>query len=157
MLFGGGGKCMTPHERLGKRLFLVLATLIILERLAGVVLALSGGLAEVKWLRSVVQPVGLVIAVAFLWQGDIWLRWLVGVACILSGGVQAFISGRVLFKLVAVTPPEATGFLLQVAGYPLGLFGVFGLLYVLAGALFLLSPSMRAFFRYQRERPRISF
>ena len=146
---------MTPQERRGKRLFLILATLIILEKLAGVGLALSGGLTEVKWFKSVVQPIGFALAVAFLWQGDVWLRWLVGAACVFSGGLLAFVSGRVLVKLAGVTPPEATGFFLQVAGYPIGLVGIFGLLYVVAGLLFLFSPSMRAFFRYQRERRRV--
>jgi hypothetical protein len=146
---------MTPQERRGKRLFLVLATLIVLEKLAGVGLTLSGGLAEVRWLKSVAQPLGFAIAVAFLWQGDVWLRWLVGVACVLSGGLLAFVSGRVLVKLAGVTPPEATGYFMQVAGYPIGLVGAFGLLYVLAGLLFLFSPGMRAFFRYQREGPRV--
>jgi hypothetical protein len=31
--------------------------------------------------------------------------------------------------------------------------GVFGLIYLVMGLLFLLSPSMKAFFRYQREGP----
>ena len=142
---------MTPQERRGKRLFLVLATLIILEKLAGLAITLTAGLAEINWLRSVLQPVAFALAVAFLWQGDTWLRWLVGAACLLSGGLLAFICGRVLLKLAGETPPAATEVFMQVVGYPIGLVGVYGLLYVLAGLLFLFSPSLRAFFRYQRE------
>src|ERR1700721_3486787 len=132
-------------------MFLVLATLIVLEKLSGVGIALSGGLAEVKWIKSVAMPLGIAMTVALLWQGDIWLRWLVGLLFVFTGGVRVYISGLVLAKLAGVTPPEATGFFMQAAGYPIGLIGVFGLLYVLAGLLFLVSPSMRAFFRYQRE------
>lgn len=146
---------MTPQERRGKWLFLALATLIVLEKLVGVGLTLFGGLAEVRWLKSVAQPVAFAFAVAYLWQGDVWLRWLVGVACVFSGGLLAFVSGRVLVKLAGVTPPEATGFFMQAAGYPIGLIGVVGLLYVAAGLLFLFSPSLRAFFRHQREGPRV--
>jgi hypothetical protein len=47
---------MTPQERRGKRLFLLLAILIILDKLVGVGLAISGGWAEVRWLKSVVTP-----------------------------------------------------------------------------------------------------
>jgi hypothetical protein len=143
---------ITPQVRRGKRLFLILAGFIILDKLAGVGLVLAGGLPDVKWLRSAALPVGFALAVACLWQGDIWLRWLVGVACIVSGGFLAFISGQVLLRLAAVTAPEAAGFFMRVAGYPIGLVGLFGLIYVLVGLLFLFSPSMRAFFKYQRQR-----
>lgn len=146
---------MTPQERRGRRLFLILASLIILEKLAGVGLALSGGLAEVKWYKSVAQPVGLAVAVAGLWLGDVWLRWLVGVACIVTGGYSALVSGWLLVKLADGIPPEAARFFIWAAGLPIGLIGLVGLLYVLAGLLFLFSPSLRAFFRYQREGPRL--
>lgn len=136
-------------------MFLVLATLLILEKLAGVAFTLSGGLGEVRWFKSVAQPVGCALAVACLWQGDVWLRWLVGIACVFCGGLQTFVSGLLLVKLAGVTPPDATWFFMQAIGYPIGLIGVIGLLYVIVGLLFLLSPSMRAFFRYQREGPRV--
>lgn len=144
---------MTPRERRGKRLFLILATLLILEKLYVVGLMLSGGLADVQWFRSVAQRVGFAAAIAFLWTGDVWLRWLVGVGCVLIGGLLAFVSGRILFQLAGETPPEATRVFMLVAGYPVGLVGLLGLLHVLAGLLFLFSPSMRAFFRHQREGP----
>lgn len=113
---------------------------------------MSHGLAGVNWWKSVAVPLLFAGAVAFLWQGDNWLRWLVGAACILSGGVKLFVSSRVLILLAEVTPPEATGFFMQVAGYPLGLIGLIGLLELLAGLAFLVLPNVRAFFRYQRER-----
>jgi hypothetical protein len=142
---------VTSQERRGQRLFLVLASLIILDKLAAVGFALAGGMANVHWLKSVVAPIGFALAVAFLWQGENWLRWLVGVACILSGGALAFVSGRLLIRFAGVTPPDATGFFMQIAGYPLGIVGLIGLFYLIAGLLFLFSPSLQAFFRYQRE------
>jgi hypothetical protein len=145
---------MTPEERRGRRLFLLLAGFIVLEKLTGVALALSGGLAEVNWIRSVAQPLALALAVVFLWNGDEWLRRLVGVACVLTGGMSAYVSVRVLIKLARVTPPKATAFLMDLAGYPLGMMALFGVLYLTAGLLFLFSPSMGAFFRYRRERGR---
>ena len=144
---------MTAQERRGKWIFLTFAALLIAERLLGVALALSGhGLAEIQWWKSVAQPLLFAMAVALLWQGENWLRWLVGMACLLAGGLQLFVAGRVLIRLAEVTPPEATGFFLQVAGYPLGVVGLMGLLELLAGLAFLVLPSVRAFFRYQRER-----
>jgi len=141
---------MTPQEQRGKRLFLVLATLIVLEKLAGIVLALSGGLAEVNWLKSVAQPIAFAGAVVYLWQGEVWLRWLVGIAYVFSGSVLVYVSAR-LFRIFAEEMPPKSSSLMQVVGYPIRFVGLFGLLNVIAGLLFLFSPSMRAFFRYQRE------
>jgi hypothetical protein len=153
---------MTPQERRGKRLFLILATLTILDKLAGVGVAFIPFLAEGKWSRSDAQAAGFALAfaagfalaVVYLWQGHIWLRWLVGGACLLAGGLATFVSGLVLMSFAGRTPPDATGLLIQVARNLAGILGLFGLLYVVAGLLFLFSPSMRAFYRYQRERPR---
>ena len=146
---------MTLQERRGKRLFLVLATLIILEKLAGVVLALIVADGAIDWRKSILQPLGTALAVGFLWQGDVWLRWLVGIALVLWGGLMTFVSAHVLILLAKRTPPDDAGFYMRWVGYPIGIFALFGLFYLTAGLLFLISPSMRAFFRYQREGPRV--
>jgi len=149
---------MTPRERRGRTLFLILASVLILEKLTDVGFAFSKGLAEVKWSKSVLQPLCLAASVAFLWQGDRWLRWLVGAVYVFSGGVQIYLMAHFLGKLAqgnigADVPPEKAAIVLRVLGAPIGVIGVFGLLHLLAGLLFLLSPSMIAFFRYQREGP----
>jgi hypothetical protein len=143
---------MTPQERRGKRLFVVLATLITLEKLASIGLALSNGFGEVTWWKSVGQPAGFALAVGLLWYGDVWLRWLVGFGCLLTGGLPLFVTGRLLFRLAEVTPPDATEFFMQVVLYPVALAMSVSLFYVLAGLLFLFSTSMRAFFAYQCSR-----
>jgi hypothetical protein len=147
---------MTPQERRGKRLFLVLAAVIVLDEVAGAGLTVSGGVAELNWFRSVAQPLGFAIAVACLWYGDNWLRWLVGAACVLSGASLIFLCTWMLIQFAGVTPPKATGLLMQLAGYPPAIVGLIGLFYLAAGLLFLFSPAMRAFFRYQREGGRES-
>lgn len=134
---------------------MILATLLIIEKLFGVGLVLSGNFGEVKWYKSVVLPIGLCLAIAILWQGDNWLRWLVAAALVLSGGLAVFVGGRMLFLLAGMTPPEATGFFFQVLGLPIGLVVSVGLFHVAAGLSLLFSPRMRAFFRYQRERTRV--
>jgi hypothetical protein len=144
---------MTRQERRGKRLFLVLATIIILDELIKVGFALSGGLADVKWLESVARPLAFVVAVALLWNGENWLRWLVGVACVVYGGGLALVSSHLLIKFGGITPPNATGNFMHVIGYPLVIVGFLAVFYLGAGLAFLLSPSLRAFFRYQREGP----
>lgn len=142
---------MTPLQKRGKRLFLILASLLILEKLAGIGFAVSSGLNELNWLKSVIGPLGFAVAVAFLWQGDVWLRWLVGLVCLLTGAPLMLVSGRAVMELANATPPEATGISMRLAGLPFGLLPLYGGFFVVAGLLFLFSPSLRAFLRYQQK------
>ena len=148
---------MTHQERRGKRLFLVLATTIILHKLLDVGFAFTGGLATVNWMRGVLQPAVIAISVAYIWEGENWLRCLLGAAFVLHGAVQLWLGGRVLIAFAEKTPPKAAGYFWQVIGIPFGIIALIGLFYVMAGLLFLFSPSMRAFFKYQRERPLVRF
>ncbi len=143
---------MSPSVGRGRRIYLAFAVLLIAEELITVGFALSHGLAEVKWWQSVARPLLFSLGVFFLWEGDDWLRWLVSVACLVTGGVAVVVAARVLFKLAEVTPPGEAGFLFRFAGVPIGIVAVVGLSRLLAGLAFLLSPSVRAFFRHQRVR-----
>ena len=147
---------MTPKQVRGKWLFLVLASLLILEKLVGVGFTLTGDLANVKWFKSVAQPIFISIGLAYLWYGDIWVRWLIGAAVALSGGLVVFVCARVLIKLANVTPPRLTDFFIQTVGYPVGIVATIGALHLIAGLLLLFSPSIRAFFRYQRGEPNVT-
>jgi hypothetical protein len=97
------------------------------------------------------NPIALCLALSipFLWQGYAWLRWLVGGACVLSGGLVLFAIGRNLavFGIFQISESPLYVLALQV------LVGILGLVEVLAGLAFLFLPSVQAFFRYQRERP----
>jgi hypothetical protein len=118
-------------------LFLIVVTLMVLGKLGGVRQGMFGYGAVVHWLISL----GLALSIPFLWQGYTWLSRLVGVACVLSGGLALFAFGR-----------DLTDF--DVPGWSLNVFaGVLGLVDVLAGLAFLFLPSLQAFFRYQREGP----
>jgi hypothetical protein len=118
-------------------LFLIVATLMVLGKLGGVSQAMFGYGAVVHWLISL----SLAVSIPLLWQGHTWLSRLVGMACVLSGGVALFAFGRNLADF-------------DVPGWSSNVFiGALGLVDVLAGLAFLFLPSMQAFFRYQREGP----
>jgi hypothetical protein len=143
-------------EQRGMRLFLFLATLIILPKLVEVAEALCDDLAEVNWLTSVAIPLVFVMAVVFMWQGQVWLQWVLGVCCAVYGAVLWLVSLIVLVKL-GVHPPEETEASEQFTRYTIDIMlsighGMSGLLHMMAGFVFLFSPSMRAFFQYQRQR-----
>jgi hypothetical protein len=144
---------MTRLERRGKWLFLTLATLIVLEKLVGVGFALSEGLVEINWFRSVVSPIGVFCAIVGLWQGDEWLRRLVGGMFLLMGASQLYLSIRSMGALERKTPPGDANVLIDLVGTAFLMIGAFAVIYLIMGLLFLLSPSMKAFFRYQREGP----
>lgn len=146
---------MTPQERRGKWLFLILASLISLDALAQVGLALSGEDENFSWYKSVVRPLGLPVAAASLWSGSVWLRWLVGLGCSISGVLITIPSIKLLITFAQETPPEDAGFFMRVIGLPVGLFAFYGLLYLITGGFILVAPSLQAFFRYQREGPAV--
>lgn len=134
-------------------LFLILATIIALEKLIGIGFVFSEGLGEVNWFKSVVTPVGVFCAIVGLWQGDVWLRRLVGGMFLLTGASTLYLSIRSMVALQGKMQPHDPDFLIETVGTAFLIFGVFGVMYLLVGLLFLFSPSMRAFFRYQREGP----
>jgi hypothetical protein len=140
---------MTPQEQRGRWLFLTLATLIMLDKLLGLGLTISGGVAEVNWFKVLLQPVGFAIILAFVWYGDRSMRLLLGWVSLLIGGLQVFTCVRIFTKLALRTPPKAAGFLMQFAGYSLGIVAAIGLFYFVAGLSFLASPSLKAFCHYR--------
>jgi hypothetical protein len=110
---------------------------MVLGKLGGVWHGMFRYGAGVHWLISL----SLALSIPFLWRGYAWLRWLVGVACVLSGGLALFAFGRSLADF-------------SVPGQSLDVFaGVLGLVDILAGLAFLFLPSLQAFFRYQQVGP----
>ena len=142
---------MTPKERRGKWLFLILASLIVIEKLFGVGLTLAGDWDKIKWLRSVVGPICFCVGLTALWDGEYRFRWFMGGSIALIGSLQIFVIARILLKLSDLVTQDTLDLFMRVAGYPLGLVMAVGLFYLVAGLLLLFSPSIRAFFRYQRE------
>jgi hypothetical protein len=132
-------------------MFLALAGLLIFQELVKVRLTLFGP-GEVRWVRSVVLPLALCAAVAWLWSGNTWLKWLVGLGCAVSGGLVAFSCGTAIVLLARMTPPDDPG-LFRVIALPLAIVGGVGALNLAAGLLMLYSPALNAFFKHQREGP----
>ena len=94
---------------------------------------------------------GLVFAIGGLWTGDEWLRRLVGAAFVFLGAANFYLSGRIYNAVAQTMPPEGDDVFTRIVGYSMGVVAAFGLFYLSVGLLILLSPSLRAFFRYQRE------
>jgi hypothetical protein len=111
---------MTPRERLGKRLFVILATMIVLNKLGAVLSGALHGEGGVEWQQLVLAPsfetlvvvaagllrhwsvaLGVAVAVPFLWRGNDLLRRLVG------GRLRAFRRGHLAYLLYL--RPECRG------------------------------------------------
>ena len=142
---------MSPVERRGRIIFLAIASLIVGLKLSSVILAFAGGWEQVQWWKSVIQPLGFALGVVCLWQGENWLRWLLALALVVIGGSHLFVVARLTSLVAKETPPQHAGFFLELLGLPLGLVGAIGLFYLSAGLVLLMSPSVKAFFAYQRE------
>ncbi|HEY1068370.1 MAG TPA: hypothetical protein VGE52_19765 [Pirellulales bacterium] len=148
---------MTPDELRGRRQYLVLATLLIAQQLGAIGIALSHGLSQLNWRDSLILPLLTISGYVFISEGKVWLRWVVGVSNVLSGVRDMFLgvapwtlfpSLAGLFGPIREVDPDAVGL---TALTPFALTFAFGLLEFVGGLMFLLSPSILAFFRYQRE------
>jgi len=147
---------MTPLEQRGRRLFILLAILITLDKLPYVGFALIRGFAEMHWLMSVAIPVGFVTSFLSLWRGDIMLRRGVGIACALTGAVPLMIATFLTVTIAMITPPEATWHLAKLIGLTMGPMCAIGLSYFAIGWAVNFMPSLTAFFDHQLYRHAIA-
>jgi len=142
---------MNAKERAGRRVYLILATLFILEKSAGIFMTVAmPNQGEVNWLKSVAQPLAYMVAVGCLYYGDNTLRWLVGMGSIGGGAITTYLMGFLIWAMYVRTPPEKMDVFRMIA-MPLGVILAVGLYHIFQGLMFLFWPSLQAFFRYQRE------
>ncbi|MFM8723645.1 MAG: hypothetical protein ACKON9_00815, partial [Planctomycetaceae bacterium] len=143
-----GSRRMSDPERRGRRLFFVIAAVLLLDSLSPLLLQFWLGFANVAWFRQVILPLIRAAAIVWLWQGERFLVWPVAGAAVVSGLGDLSGGALVLIPLLQVGGPAAAGALPQIFG--VGLFYVvWGLLKITAGLL-LLSPSLNAFFNARK-------
>ena len=142
---------MATLERRGRWFFLILATLIIVDRLLAIVLGLTGDPEHFDLWRSVLLPAWVIVCVTALWYGDAWWRWLLVIWSLGQGGTNLLLLIVVMVRMAAITPPEQTGFFLTMSAKLL----VFPLLhasfYLFVGLALIFSRSLKTFFNYQRK------
>ena len=89
---------MNRKQRRGRLVFVVVATLLVLPKLAGMALAITQGLEESKWLTSVVVPLGTIGAIVLLYKG---MTGCAGVSeRIIGDGAGAVWDGSVVHAVV---------------------------------------------------------
>lgn len=140
---------MTPQQKRGMYLFLLIAGLIVLDKVSSVALTLMGDWGEIRWWSFVLLPLGVAIGVAAMWWGDNQLRWISAGVCILSGVERIYVCSRIYLAIAAKDAQVEGESVLSVFLPSLLAVAVPGALYVLAGLSFLFSRSMLAFFQYQ--------
>ena len=140
---------MTALERKGKWILLFITVPLVFMHLVSIGYSLSEGLANVQWFKSVVTPLGMICAVIGVWQGDEWLRRLLGAGLLFMGGSQIYLAVR---HILAVRQKMETGDqILRILETAFWGMAIFGTLYACMGLVLLLSPSLRAFLSYQRQ------
>jgi lysylphosphatidylglycerol synthetase-like protein (DUF2156 family) len=143
---------MTKIERRGKWLFLLIATLVVVDKLAGIGLALSHGLNDVRWLRSVLFPLCFVLGFIPLYAGDEFLRKFMGWAFLANGAFVVVTAVRVYLEASERLQGSDMEALLEVFGSIAAISLLWALLYLITGAALLWLPSIRAYLAYQRQR-----
>jgi hypothetical protein len=140
---------LSPSVRRGRVFYLILATLIVADRLLAIVLALVASNGNFNPWRSLLFPVMVMGGVILLWQGDKWLRWGVAVWSLLHGAGNLLIIGYVVYSMASVTPPEGTGFFRTTTALLFGIPLLHAGFYIFAGLALLLSRSLKLFFDLQ--------
>ncbi len=142
---------MSRLIRRGRVFFLILATLIVVDRASSLVLALIGDTENLSIWQSILLPVLVILGVVSLWRGETGLRRLMAAWALLHGGINLLIFGFLIYRMAAVTPPEQAGFLLNVSAMLFGFSLLHAGFYIFVGLALLLSRSLKAFFNHQSQ------
>ncbi len=134
----------------GRWLVLACAAPLVLIEALTILLAFSKGWEAVRWWRDVIGPAGSLLCLLLFWQGDRTMRWLVPLGCFFTAGIRLYVTVSVLVRLARVKGPIKTEVYAEFLDV-LGWWTVVGLIYLVAGLVLVLSPSVRAFLRYQYE------
>lgn len=137
------------YER-GRYLFLLFTLPEVLRMLLRIGTDLAG-LGEFGWWRSLLLPCGALVGAYYLWKGERWLTWLLPLAMVASGGVNLVLFVARAARTFPKVPAERAGLMFQMFALPLAALLVLMLFELIGGLVFLLSPSVRAFFKMQRE------
>lgn len=143
------------YER-GRYLFLLFTLPEALRMLLRIGTDLAG-LGEFGWWRSLLFPCGALVGAYYLWKAERWLTWLLPLAMVASGGVNLVLFVARAARTFPKVPAERAGLMFQMFALPLAALLVLILFELIGGLVFLLSPSVRAFFRMQREAEEETF
>ena len=135
----------------GRRIFLFFATGMVVLKLLSLASAFSNGFGEVKWIKSVLTPIGLLAALYVCSTGDQFFRWLLGIAMTFTGLAMSYVCIRIMVVTAKITKPEQSEFFFQIIGIPVGFLLLFALFDLAMGLSLLLSPSVKAYLIMKRE------
>ncbi|MFM7921332.1 MAG: hypothetical protein ACKPJJ_14005 [Planctomycetaceae bacterium] len=110
-----GSVRMSDPERRGRRLFFVIAAVLLLDSLSPLLLQFWLGFANLAWFRQVILPLIRAAAIVWLWQGERFLVSIVAGAAVVSGLGDLIIALNLgaffLIPLLQVGVPDAAGLL----------------------------------------------
>ncbi|MEW4561651.1 hypothetical protein AB1K70_03950 [Bremerella sp. JC770] len=140
---------VTPEKR-GRLLFLILAALIVVDRLAVIVLGLTSETENLNLWRSFLMPSWVIICVVSLWYGGTWPRLLLAFWSLWHGGMNLLLVCFTMVRMASITPPEQTGFFLSMSAKLFGFPLLHASFYVFTGLALVFSSSLKTFFQYQQ-------
>ncbi|MFN3152177.1 hypothetical protein [Bremerella sp.] len=141
---------MVTSERRGRLFFLILATLIIADRLLVIVLGLAGATENFD-LWSLVLPWIVIVCVVSLWWGESGARRLLVLWSLWHGGTSLLMACYVMIRMAAITPPEQTDFFLTMSAKLLAFPILHASFYLFTGLALMFSGNLRTFFAYQQK------
>jgi hypothetical protein len=135
----------------GKRLVLIFGIPLVLIEVLRIVNGLTGGAEAFGWWKHVIFPCGSIAILYWMWQGDRWAWWIVGLGSMFSGGLDLLILGLLTVGFLRRFPLGRALAAFAIAGWPLVPMVLTSSFELIARLVFFLSPSVKAFLRHQHE------
>ena len=138
----------------GRNDFLVLASFIVINESAKILLAFSGSSEEFSWLSSVLSPALMILAVWSLWQtGENWTRLALATWTMLKGLWSLWALGHVMYLLADMSPADDSSFFFKFLATLWSLQAIQACFFAATGLALFFSPSIRIFLETRSKNP----
>lgn len=132
--------------KFGQRLFLVLASLIVINEGWNLLFVIVSGTSISSWFRSMSFPVVILWAVWNAWSsGDRSSRFTLGGLVIAKSLLAMWIFGFLMIRMAEVTPPSEAHFFWEVSAVLFALPAIHAVLFIAIGFTICFSRSIGAF------------
>lgn len=140
----------------GQRLFLLLASLIVINEVGNVILTIVSGTSISTWFKPMFMPLLILWTVWNVWStGDRWARLSLGILVLAKGLLALWVFGLLMIRMAEITPPTEARFFWEISAALFAFPAIHASLLIVIGLVICCSPSIRAFLetRMYRQNP----
>lgn len=143
--------CFVMIQR-GRRLFLILASIIVINEFINILLVIIGGTSISGRISSLLFPAFILWGVWEVWRtGERVSRMGLGCLLILRSAFNLCIFGYLMIGMAKVTPPEKAAFFWEISALLFALPGLHAIVFIAIGLAICFSRSIRMFLETRTE------